>query len=317
MIKAADWIGFDSDEDRAENPHISAGSPLTEEHLVAIAGCSYEVAAKVLPRTLRVMQEFGITTRLQVAAFLANCAQETDWFNTYEEYGGYDYWLYLDRNSGVEGEWRYHGRGAIMLTWSDNYRRAGEFFGLDFVGNPNLVKEPNTAWRVAGWYWRYGSSMGDINPLADAGNFSKVVKAVNGGSNGWDARVSAYNAALEALPHDLAIVTPDAGDSGGTIPNYLAIGEDGYARFGGDDWTNGYLIWDGTATTQTPCLYVPESGKTGGGPVTNGRPKLPNYLSIGKDGYALLGGDDWTNGYLIWDGTAITQTPCLYVPESG
>jgi predicted chitinase len=269
IIKAENWIGFDSDEDKAENPHVSAGSPLTEEHLAAIAECSYEVAAKVLPRALRAMREFGITTRLQVASFLANCAQETDHFNTYEEYGDYNYWLYLDQNSGVEGEWRYHGRGAIMLTWSDNYHRAGEFFGQDFVGNPDLVKEPNTAWRVAGWYWRHGSAQGDINPIADTGNFESVVYAVNGGYNGWDVRVRNYNAALEVLPHDLAIVAPhdlavvalDAG--GGGVPSWkwLGITKEGWGQFDGPDCSRGWFDPDWTFHQES---WVDPNWKDGG-----------------------------------------------------
>jgi predicted chitinase len=299
IVKAKDWIGADSDVDRAESTHIRSGSALTPDHLVSIAGCSQEVAEKVLPRAVAAMQEFGITSRLQVAAFLANCAQETDWFNTYEEYGDYNYWLYLDQNSGVSGEWRYHGRGAIMLTWSDNYRAAGDYFGQDFVGNPDLVKEPNTAWRVAGWYWRHGSAQGDINPIAAAGNFSNVVLAINGGWNGWDVRVAAYNAALEALPQDLAILASEAGD--GAVPDWkwFGITKEGWGQFDGPDCSRGWFDPDWTFHRES---WVDPSSVT---PVVGGNGAVQDWkwLGITKEGWGQFDGPDCSRGWFDPDWT--------------
>lgn len=36
----------------------------------------------------------------------------------------------------------YYGRGLVQLTWLENYRKVGDFYGLDFVNNPDLVLDP-------------------------------------------------------------------------------------------------------------------------------------------------------------------------------
>lgn len=35
----------------------------------------------------------------------------------------------------------YYGRGYVQLTWIDNYRKASNVFGVDFVKNPDLVMD--------------------------------------------------------------------------------------------------------------------------------------------------------------------------------
>lgn len=48
---------------------------------------------------------------------------------------------------------RYRGRGYIQLTGKNGYREAGEVLGLDLVGHPELAAEPETASKIAVWYW--------------------------------------------------------------------------------------------------------------------------------------------------------------------
>ena len=86
----------------------------------------------------------GITTKNQVAAFLANICQETDWLNTLEEYGDEAYfrWGPPDGDGLYLGdEWRYHGRGYIMNTWRDAYQRLSSVLGVDLVSNPDLLAQ--------------------------------------------------------------------------------------------------------------------------------------------------------------------------------
>lgn len=47
----------------------------------------------------------------------------------------------------------YHGRGLIQLTWEKNYRAASEALGYDYVGNPDLLKEPMHAALSACWFY--------------------------------------------------------------------------------------------------------------------------------------------------------------------
>jgi hypothetical protein len=91
------------------------------------------------------MQEAQITTHARVAAFLANVVQETDRLQTLEEYGNYNYWLYLDRNSGRAGEWRYHGRGFLMNTWRSAYERLSDVLDVDLVSDRTCSPVPS--WR--------------------------------------------------------------------------------------------------------------------------------------------------------------------------
>lgn len=52
----------------------------------------------------------------------------------------------------------FYGRGYVQLTWEDNYRRAGQKLGADFVRNPRLVMEPKYAVQILvrgmseGWF---------------------------------------------------------------------------------------------------------------------------------------------------------------------
>lgn len=96
--------------------------------------------------------------------------------------------------NGPEGSgdgYRYRGRGIIQLTGRENYQRAGEAIGLDFVAEPELVERPDWAAATAGWFW----ATHGCNAFADAGDFLAITKRINGGTNGladrqaWLAKV--------------------------------------------------------------------------------------------------------------------------------
>ncbi|UPG84679.1 lytic enzyme [Luteibacter aegosomatis] len=65
--------------------------------------------------------------------------------------------MYGGRNGNDEpGDgWKYHGRGYLPLNGKDNYRAAGEAIGADLVGKPELAADPQTASKVASWYWSH------------------------------------------------------------------------------------------------------------------------------------------------------------------
>jgi predicted chitinase len=148
------------------------------------------------------MRKVGITTRRRVAAFLGNVCQETDHLNTLEEYGDYSYWLYLDRISGRDGEWLYHGRGYLMNTWKSSYERLSRVLDVDLVTWPNLLcTEKKLAAQAATWFWRTR----DLNYYADRGEFKKVCAIINTGSpygtpNHLTERQFFHSNALRVLP---------------------------------------------------------------------------------------------------------------------
>ena len=154
------------------------------------------------------MKKGGIVTRNQIAAFLANVCQETDWLKTLEEYGDEQYFRYGP--PGGDGvylldEWRYHGRGYIMLTWSDNYRAAGHAIGVGdrLVNEPDLLaNDKELAAKTAVWFW----TSRDCGRYADQDNFEAVCSLINRGEivpkgpiNHWAQRLEAYQRATSVI----------------------------------------------------------------------------------------------------------------------
>lgn len=56
----------------------------------------------------------------------------------------------------------------------------GEGLDLDLVKQPELLEEPQHACMSTAWFW---TSRG-LNTLADAGQFDRITRRINGGQNG-------------------------------------------------------------------------------------------------------------------------------------
>ena len=70
----------------------------------------------------------------------------------------------------------YHGRGLIQLTHRENYQRASNALGIDYVGDPGLVCQPWHAAMTAAWFWYEAG----CNRPADDADMSEVTRRVNG-----------------------------------------------------------------------------------------------------------------------------------------
>lgn len=88
--------------------------------------------------------------------------------------------------------WKYRGRGLKQLTGKDNYTRCGTALGLDLVSNPDLLLEPMSAARSAGWFWKSNN----LSTFADAGDIKGMTKKINGGFIGLEDREKRYKAVL-------------------------------------------------------------------------------------------------------------------------
>jgi hypothetical protein len=106
------------------------------------------------------MLRAGISTPARKAAFLATLRSESAF-----------------RYDAVEAgnERPFRGRGFIQLTGEGNYRAAGEFLGLDLVGNPDLAVNELVSPAVAAWYWTVARN---INVSADALDMAAVNIAI-------------------------------------------------------------------------------------------------------------------------------------------
>ncbi len=92
----------------------------------------------------------------------------------------------------VSGDgWKYRGRGFIQLTGYENYKKFQSFSGLPVLDNPDLLLNPKNAFISAAWYFRYGSSWGDLNKFADRNDIKAVSIGINGGFiNGKQDRIN-------------------------------------------------------------------------------------------------------------------------------
>lgn len=190
---------------------------------------SEENRARFLEPLNKAMAEFRINTPLRISAFLAQLAHESSHLSRIVESTYYkdparllalfprdfkdvsdasEYVkspekcanrIYANQN-GNGGEssgdgWKYRGRGLIQLTGRANYAECGKALGLEFVGNPELLEQPESACRSAAWFW----SVHGCNDLADVGMFGAITKKINGGYNGAKERLAVYAAAKKAI----------------------------------------------------------------------------------------------------------------------
>lgn len=175
------------------------------EQLQQIMPQSGARAARFLNSLNAAMIEFGIDSKLRVAAFIATVAHESGQLVYMRELAsGAAYEGRGDLGNTQPGDGvRYKGRGPIQITGRGNYATCGAALNLDLISNPELLEIPENGCRASAWFW----SVHGINKWADAGDFDGVSDAINrghktaavGDSNGWADRLRFYTRALEVL----------------------------------------------------------------------------------------------------------------------
>jgi len=150
------------------------------------------------------MTEFKIDNRLRICAFLGQVAEESGqlaWFQEFASGREYDITVNPRLAKGLgnltpgDGP-RYKGRGPIQLTGRSNYIACGRALGIDLVDTPDLAIQPSIAFRTAGWFW----STHGLNQLADQQDYRGITHRINGGYNGYAARLAFYEKALTVFP---------------------------------------------------------------------------------------------------------------------
>jgi predicted chitinase len=159
-----------------------------------------------LPHLNAAMRASGIgATMLRTAAFVAQLAHESGEFRWMEEIWGptpaqlryeapNDLALRLGNSEPGDGK-RFKGRGPIQITGRFNYAKYGKLLGRDLVANPALAAAPELAFATAGLFWQTNG----LNELADADDFMKITRRINGGTNGLADRQMYYVRAKAAL----------------------------------------------------------------------------------------------------------------------
>ena len=175
--------------------------PITDQQLLQILPNAGRQAGVFVPVLNTAMGRYGIVGTLRVSAFIAQVGHESGQFRWLKEL-----WGPTAQQAGYEGRsdlankvngdgFKYRGRGLIQVTGRANYATCGEALGLDLINRPELLEQPQHAAMSAAWFW---SSRG-LNTLADAGEFVKITRRINGGINGLEDRLQLWERAKKVL----------------------------------------------------------------------------------------------------------------------
>ena len=196
---------------------------MTEQQLAALG-----IDSKWLKPLEDTFAKYDINTPKRQAAFIGQCAHESNNFKSLEENLNYKpeslmrVWpsrfpdlatamkyahdpikiankVYGGRmGNGPEESGdgaKYHGRGLIQLTGKESYDNCGKAIGVDLINQPGLLAQPDLAAMSAGWFWNKKG----LNALADAGDYETMTKRINGGLLGLDDRKAKIAKALQVL----------------------------------------------------------------------------------------------------------------------
>jgi putative chitinase len=184
----------------------------------------YDALCQILP-------DYEINTKLRVAAFLAQCAHESNNFKATVENLNYrpatlrklfpkyfptdalaeEYCrkpnkqeaianrIYANRMSnGAESSgdgFKHRGRGLIQLTGKDNYTRYAESLEISIEEAVEHLTTFEGCVQSAAWFWENNS----LNQWADAQDMVTLTKKINGGLFGIEDRIKHYEHALHVL----------------------------------------------------------------------------------------------------------------------
>lgn len=91
--------------------------------------------------------------------------------------------------------WRYRGRGALQLTFRNNYRQFGQRLGIDLEGNPDLAADPAVSVQIALEFFK----VGNVNAAIDRGDFREARRITNGAALGLEEVARLRQKALGVL----------------------------------------------------------------------------------------------------------------------
>ncbi|MDR4897919.1 glycoside hydrolase family 19 protein [Yersinia kristensenii] len=197
------------------------------------ANISAELAARWIQPIALAMKEFGITTPVQQAMFIAQAGHESASFTLLVESFNYSIngliatfgkrlsadqasalgrkpcevavplnrqqaianLVYSGRmgNKAAGDGWKYRGRGLIQTTGLDNYRACGTALKLDLISNPDQLLTDLNAVRSAAWFWQ------SRNCGQYADDIQRVTQLINGGNNGINDRKARFELAKREL----------------------------------------------------------------------------------------------------------------------
>ena len=174
---------------------------ITRQQLLQILPNAGPVAGVFVPLLNTAMVRYQIIGQKRIAALIAQIGHESGQLKYVKEIWGPTaaqarYEGRKDLGNTVVGDGpKYRGRGLIQITGRANYMACGEGLGLDLIKQPELLEKPQHTCMSAAWFW----AIRGLNTLADAGQFDKITRRINGGQNGAADRQALYARALKVL----------------------------------------------------------------------------------------------------------------------
>ena len=156
------------------------------------------------------LPQYKITSKLQIAAFIATGGIETDYLRTTSEYAsGKDYEGRKDLGNTQPGDgMRFKGHGFFQTTGRFNHKKVTEAtfskLGIDFEKDPHRLEEIDIAVESACIFWRDNN----LSKWADKGDFFGVSGKVNRGDSTkkamhYDKRLALYEKCMSILPNNI------------------------------------------------------------------------------------------------------------------
>ena len=173
---------------------------------------------KIVEALNEAMPRFGIDTKDEVAAFLANLAHESGeyrWMKeiwgptkeqlTYErdfsqpwgpelKKGDRNFKAYTLGNDEAGDGKKFSGHGPIQITGKTNHVIIGFVLGLDLMAQPLLITDIRYGTLAAAAFWFNNNLDAKVKE-----GFVRVVQAINGGTNGLADRQKYLERALRVL----------------------------------------------------------------------------------------------------------------------
>jgi putative chitinase len=203
---------------------ITEPSPVPNVGGLKLEKLKGHVPDSVIAQIPETAEKFQINTPLRLAHFLSQCSHESAGFKVFQENLNYSasglkniFSKYFPGNlnesyarqpqkiasrvyggrmgNGVEstGEgYKFRGRGALQTTGKENYKKLGNFLGVDLIDNPDLVA---TKYQLSSAAFFFESNK--LWSICDKGATSDVVtqltKRINGGTIGLSERIREFN----------------------------------------------------------------------------------------------------------------------------
>jgi putative chitinase len=212
-----------------------------QEHLAAMIPTNKNVAMWY-KAMLEIFPKYEINTPNRIAGFVAQCAHESNNFNTLEENLNYseaqllkvfsryfgpapkrnaaEYarkpemianYVYQDEfrtskmgNVKPGDGWLFRGRGLKQLTGRENYTNFGKSIGMTAEEAAVYVATEKGAIESACWFWNTKK----LNAVADADDIMKMTKIINGGDIGLADRSARYTKAKAVLSSNVVQSSP-------------------------------------------------------------------------------------------------------------